>query len=117
MEKRLDQNVIQLVKQNKYGDLVINEKALELIEELNYPIGVIITVGKKRLGKSFMLNRLLDIDCQNGFDISHIDEPCTKGIYMSTNIIDHENKNGDKMKLILLDTEVKIFFFKFKCTN
>ena len=113
MEKRLDQNVIQLVKQNENGDLVINEKALELIEELNYPIGVIITVGKKRLGKSFMLNRLLDIDCQNGFEISHIDELCTKGIYMFTNIINYENKSGDRMNIILLDTQVIIFFFIF----
>ncbi|RNA44351.1 interferon-induced guanylate-binding 2-like [Brachionus plicatilis] len=105
MNTNKNKNVIQLIEQNKKGLLVINDEALEIIQNLNDQIGVIVTVGKKRLGKSFMLNRLIGIESQNGFEISHIDEPCTKGIYMSTKIIDHSNKNGEKMKLILLDTE------------
>ncbi|RNA20658.1 Guanylate-binding N-terminal domain containing [Brachionus plicatilis] len=91
-------NVIQLIEQN-------NKEALKKIQNLNDHVGVIVTVGKKRLGKSFMLNRLIDIDPRNGFEISHIDEPCTKGIFMSTKIMEHTDKNGEKMKLILLDTE------------
>lgn len=107
MKTNKNKNVIQLIKQNNEGKLVINNEALEIIQNLNEHVGVIVTVGKKRLGKSFMLNRLIGIESQNEFEISHIDEPCTKGIYMSTKIIDHSNKNGEKMKLILLDTEVK----------
>lgn len=105
-------NVIQLIEQNNQGKLVINNEALKIIQNLNDQVGVIVAVGKKRLGKSFTLNRLVDIDSRNGFEISHIDEPCTKGIYMYSKIIDHTNKNGEKMKLILLDTEVKKTFSK-----
>ncbi|RNA33811.1 Guanylate-binding N-terminal domain containing [Brachionus plicatilis] len=105
MNDKKDKNVIKLIEQNNQGKLIINNEALEFIQNLNDHVGVIVAVGKKRLGKSFMLNRLVDFDSQNGFEISHIDEPCTKGIFMSTKIIDHSNKRGDKMKLILLDTE------------
>ena len=98
--------IIQLIEQDINGKLIINAEALKLIENIKEPIGVIVTVGKKRLGKSFLLNRLLDIECKEGFQISHVNEPCTKGIFLSSVINDHTNKNGDKMKLILLDTEV-----------
>ena len=103
--------VIQLIKQNDKGELEINTDAMKIIEDINDSIGVIVTIGKKRLGKSFLMNRLLDIDSKSGFPISHIDEPCTKGIYLSSKISEHLNKNGDRMKLIVLDTEVIIETF------
>ena len=98
--------VIQLIKQNDKGELEINAIVLKIVQSIKDPIGVIVTIGKKRLGKSFMMNRLLNVDSKNGFPISHINEPCTKGIYLSPEIKDHVNKNGDRMKLIVLDTEV-----------
>ncbi|RNA44529.1 guanylate-binding 6 [Brachionus plicatilis] len=51
-------NVIKLIEQNNQGKLIINNVALKFIQNLNDHVGVIVAVGKKRLGKSFMLNRL-----------------------------------------------------------
>ncbi|CAF1022417.1 unnamed protein product [Brachionus calyciflorus] len=98
-------NIIQLIEQYKNGKLVLDKNGLTIIENIKEPVGVIVTIGKKRIGKSFLMNRLLEINSKTGFPISHVNQPCTKGIYLSPKIIEHQNKNGDKIKLILLDTE------------
>ena len=43
------------------GEFEVNHDALELINSYNKPVGMVCLAGKYRTGKSFLLNKLLEI--------------------------------------------------------
>ena len=98
--------IISLVEKNeKENKLILNKKALNVIENIQGNIGVCLIAGPYRSGKSFLLNNLSGFD--NGFEIGHTEEAQTKGIWMNTQTV-KIRKNNSETNVIFMDTEVKL---------
>jgi hypothetical protein len=102
----------------------LHPEAVAYLSKINGPIGVVAVAGlarfvssvplfcffpcslfpsMNRTGKSYLLNRLNGQ--QMGFDVGPSINPCTKGIYIWGVPKAHVSSNGEKMTLLLLDTE------------
>ena len=78
--------------------LVPCDTALELLETITKPVAVLSIAGPTRTGKSYILSRLLGDP--EAFELGHTARACTKGIWMSTSVLEcHE------YCVLLLDTE------------
>ena len=87
------------------NNLKINERALSVLSRINGPVCPCVIMGQYRTGKSFLLNRLFEID--SGFSVGHTDKPETKGIWISSKTSKVHNKTLNKeMNVIFIDTEV-----------
>lgn len=53
---------IQLIKVRPYGQIEIDQQALEIISDCPMPVGFACLCGKYRTGKSFLLNKLMKLD-------------------------------------------------------
>ena len=56
-------------------------------------------------GKSFLLNKLAASDAGEGFCVSPSHRPCTKGIWIWSELIERKAPNGSTYHVVLLDTE------------
>ncbi|KAJ3367737.1 hypothetical protein GGF31_007084 [Allomyces arbusculus] len=86
-------------------NFAINQKAVDLLNKIEGPVGVVTIAGLYRTGKSYVLNRLAGSN--RGFAVGSLIEPCTQGIYMwiVTSPPAGLALNDPAMTLILLDTE------------
>ena len=72
--------------------------ALKLLNTIKKPIAVLSIAGPIKTGKSYILSRFLgDLEA---FQIGHTVRACTKGIWMSTSVLE-----CDEFCVVLLDTE------------
>jgi hypothetical protein len=60
---------------------------------------IISVAGKYRTGKSYILNRVL-LNRNNGFNVGHTINACTKGLWMWPELIKLDNKD-----CLIIDTE------------
>ena len=79
-------------------DLKIHEKAINFLNAIEGKISVVTITGLYRLGKSFLLNQL--IEKPNGFKVGHTMNAETKGLW----IWNQTKKVGD-LNVIFVDTE------------
>jgi hypothetical protein len=70
-----------LLKLLPNGKFEINFDAIDLINSYNKAVGIVCLAGKYRTGKSFLLNKLLEIR-GNGFKVDNSTTACTEGIWM-----------------------------------
>ena len=63
-----------------------------------------LTVNRLQ-GKSFLLNKLAASDAGEGFCVSPSHRPCTKGIWIWSELIERKAPNGSTYHVVLLDTE------------
>lgn len=61
---------------------IVPETAEYLVSNFESGIAICSIVGKYRTGKSFLLNRLLDLNENNGFNVSASINACTKGLWI-----------------------------------
>ncbi|CAG8568227.1 12290_t:CDS:2 [Rhizophagus irregularis] len=91
----------------KFGQIVLNPKALDIIREINEPLAIISVVGSSRSGKSWFANVLHGR--HDGFDLGAKVGGCTRGIYMWSPPfkITSEQPNGKitQKRVIVLDSE------------
>lgn len=63
-------------------------------------------MGKYRTGKSFFVNRvLLNRQGGDGFSVGPTINPCTKGLWIWTQLISTSNPDFPTMKALVIDTE------------
>ncbi|EFJ35720.1 hypothetical protein SELMODRAFT_438593 [Selaginella moellendorffii] len=62
--------------------LAISKQGLELISSIKNPISVVAVIGPYRSGKSFLLNQLLSLTCNEGFGVGHLRDTQTRGIWL-----------------------------------
>ena len=86
------------------GQFVINPEALEVIRQLQNPIGVISVAGMYRTGKSYLLNRML-LNRSGGFSVGPSINPCTKGLWMWSKTIPAHTPQGKPLNVLIIDTE------------
>ncbi|KMZ56062.1 Guanylate-binding-like protein [Zostera marina] len=84
--------------------LRLTRESFEAIERITTPIAAVSVIGPYRSGKSFLLNQLLALSCDEGFGVGHLRDTKTKGIWVWGTpvemIID-----GVRTSVIFLDTE------------
>ena len=86
-QPRRNDNNIQLV-----------DEAVQLIRTIDKPIAILSICGPYRTGKSYLLSRILRIP--NTFKSENTMDPYTKGVWMSTTVLECES-----FIVIVLDTE------------
>ncbi|KAJ1064445.1 hypothetical protein K5549_015600 [Capra hircus] len=85
--------------ENKNAQFSVNQKALQILENISQPVVVVAIVGLYRTGKSYLMNRLAGQN--HGFSLGSTVQSKTKGIWMWC--VPHPSKSDHI--LVLLDTE------------
>jgi hypothetical protein len=81
----------------------VEEAAVAFLATLTRPFVVLACAGKFRTGKSFLLNQLLALPSERGFGVGGTVQACTRGIWMSTELLTHPS--GEGPDVLVLDTE------------
>ncbi|CAN1131821.1 Guanylate-binding protein 4 [Linum perenne] len=84
--------------------LRLSSEGLEAIRRIKNPIAAVAVIGPYRSGKSFLLNQLLSLSCDEGFGVGHMRDTKTKGIWVWGTPIELDI-NGVKTSVFYLDTE------------
>ncbi|KAK9684858.1 hypothetical protein RND81_10G237400 [Saponaria officinalis] len=84
--------------------LRLSREGLEAIERITSPIAAVAVIGPYRSGKSFLLNQLLSLSCDEGFGVGHMRDTKTKGIWVWGTPIE-VTVDGVKTSVLYLDTE------------
>ncbi|KAL8138983.1 LOW QUALITY PROTEIN: hypothetical protein V2J09_004984 [Rumex salicifolius] len=102
--------------------LSVSREGLEAIERITTPIAVVSVIGPYRSGKSFLLNQLLSLPCNEGeqisigkfassnedkyagFGVGHMRDTKTKGVWVWGTPVEMK-VHGEKMSILYLDTE------------
>lgn len=84
--------------------LRLSREGLETIRRITNPIAAIAVIGPYRSGKSFLLNQLLSLSCDEGFGVGHMRDTKTKGIWVWGNPVEMEI-DGSQTSVFYLDTE------------
>ncbi|GBG71009.1 hypothetical protein CBR_g8307 [Chara braunii] len=84
--------------------LALSEEGLDVISQIDLPVAVVAVIGPYRSGKSFLLNQLLSLSCDEGFGVGHKRDTQTKGIWVwgQPIIVDIASQ---KTAVLFLDTE------------
>ncbi|XP_055258094.1 guanylate-binding protein 4-like [Moschus berezovskii] len=85
--------------ENRKNQLLVNPKALKILDQISQPLVVVAIVGLYRTGKSYLMNRLAGQN--HGFQLGPTVRSETKGIWMWC--MPHPFKESST--LVLLDTE------------
>jgi hypothetical protein len=60
-----------------FVEFVLTEEAIDILKNIDGPIGLVAVAGMYRTGKSYLLNRML-LNRSNGFGVGPSINPCTK---------------------------------------
>lgn len=64
--------------------LEVQQEGLDLLKSLEGAIAPVVVIGPYRSGKSFTLNQLLGVKCDEGFGVGHSRDTQTKGKSISS---------------------------------
>ncbi|OAE18763.1 hypothetical protein AXG93_2396s1140 [Marchantia polymorpha subsp. ruderalis] len=84
--------------------LAVAKKGLEVISRITNPVAVVAVIGPYRSGKSFLLNQLLTLSCNEGFGVGHMRDTKTRGIWVWGEPLEMEI-DGQTTSVLFLDTE------------
>ena len=75
-------------------------EAIKYLKTLTRPLAIVSVVGLYRTGKSYLLNRILDVKKGQSFQVSPTVKSCTKGLWLMQPAIHFETHD-----LLVVDTE------------
>ncbi|KAL3683680.1 hypothetical protein R1sor_001702 [Riccia sorocarpa] len=84
--------------------LSLAKRGLDVISRITNPIAVVAVIGPYRSGKSFLLNQLLSLSCDEGFGVGHMRDTKTRGIWFWGEPLELE-VDGQTTSVLFLDTE------------
>lgn len=79
-----------------------------MLGKIKVPVAPIAVVGKYRTGKSFLLNKLLQLQSAadvHGFEVGPTVEACTKGIWLWSEPVPLVLPDGTEYAVLFVDTE------------
>lgn len=86
--------------------LQLEQEGLALIRSLKGPLSPVVVIGPYRSGKSFLLNQLLGVGCEEGFGVGHTRKTQTKGVWVWGEPLEVNGDDGQPpLNLLLFDTE------------
>lgn len=85
-------------KDSSAKTLEVVPEALQLLNSIGKPVAVVSICGPYRSGKSYFLSRVLG--CKNAFKIGHHLHACTRGIWLSTIVLE-----CNEFVVVFLDSE------------
>nr|XP_009399358.1 PREDICTED: guanylate-binding protein 4-like [Musa acuminata subsp. malaccensis] len=89
---------------SEHTKLRLAREGLEAIQRITTPIAAVAVIGPYRSGKSFLLNQLLSLSCDEGFGVGHMRDTKTKGIWVWGTPVELDI-DGTKVSVLYLDTE------------
>ena len=87
--------------QNK-NKLLLQPEGLKRLSDVQGPVTVVSAIGQYRSGKSFLLNQLMELPCDAGFQVGHQRETQTKGVWVHVRDTSWSSPN---VTTVFLDTE------------
>lgn len=89
------------------GHFEVSEEAVEFLTDLgSLPLAVVALAGPYRHGKSFLLNRvILQHPPGTGFPVGQTVNACTKGLHISTKLLNMSNATDGDYAILVIDTE------------
>ena len=82
----------------------VNPEAIECLNHIKGPIGIVSVAGMYRTGKSYLLNRVL-LNRQGGFGVGPSIHPCTKGIHIWGAPVSGTSPTGEAINVLVVDSE------------
>ena len=82
---------------------VLASSAIQILKKLHGPVAIVSVCGRARMGKSTLLNQLLQKlsgGTQKGFTTAASHKPCTKGLWLWSKPIERMLPDGRKMHLV-----------------
>ncbi|KRX10023.1 P-loop containing nucleoside triphosphate hydrolase [Pseudocohnilembus persalinus] len=92
---------VQLIRVNNDGKFQFTQEAKDIIQLYQGNISFVGLAGKYRTGKSFLLNKLLNLQGR-GFKVDPTTDACTQGIWMWSKPL---VRQSDGLKIFFIDTE------------
>mmetsp|Transcript_14826 Transcript_14826/g.47296 ORF Transcript_14826/g.47296 Transcript_14826/m.47296 type:complete len:530 (+) Transcript_14826:150-1739(+) len=62
--------------------LAVSKEGIDVISRIEGLVGAVVVIGPYRSGKSFLLNQLLGVPCDEGFGVGHQRHTQTKGMWV-----------------------------------
>ena len=87
-----------------WTEFEVNKDAIEFLNHIKGPIGVVSVAGMYRTGKSYLLNRVL-LNRQGGFGVGPSIHPCTKGIHIWGAPVSGTTGSGEPVNVLVVDSE------------
>lgn len=85
--------------------LQVDLEGLALLKSFQTPVAPVVVIGPYRSGKSFLLNQLLSVPCDEGFGVGHTRNTQTKGIWVWSNPESIYSQFGWNVSVLYVDTE------------
>jgi hypothetical protein len=79
--------------------LDLDPAGLAFLESLEGPIAPVVVIGPYRSGKSFLLNSLLGVSCEEGFGVGHTRETQTLGVWLWPHAVEVAGKGGERVNV------------------
>ena len=93
---------MQLVRITKNKKFEMVEETVNYLKEIDGGVAICSIVGKYRSGKSFLMNKILELNGENGFEVSSSVNACTKGLWIWSKQIYNDKEN---LNIFFMDTE------------
>lgn len=84
---------------------LVTPEAMNFLKTITCKVGVIAVAGKYRTGKSFLLNRVILDTQRGGFGVGPTINPCTKGLWLYTKLIETTTQHGEQFEVLVIDSE------------
>lgn len=85
--------------------LLVDNDGLDVLRRINGPVAPVVVIGPYRSGKSFTLNQLLGVGCDEGFGVGHSRQTQTKGVWVWGEPIAVRDSADQELNLVFFDTE------------
>lgn len=96
----------------KHTRLEVAREGLEALRSIRKPVAPVVVIGPYRSGKSFLLNELLGVGCDQGFGVGHSRHAETKGAWAWRDPVlvhagEGQGEGGDapERAVVFVDTE------------
>ena len=94
-----------LVPDDVHQKLVISPEGLEVISRVRTAVSPVVVIGPYRSGKSFLLNQMLGLKCDEGFGVGHLRAAQTKGVWIWGEPLEVTGPDGKPLSIFFMDTE------------